>query len=62
MLYEAAKKRGIVLRLGCTVTGLDEERTAVLIKGGERIEADLIVGADGKLPSSPFPHDAIFPR
>jgi 2-polyprenyl-6-methoxyphenol hydroxylase-like FAD-dependent oxidoreductase len=48
VLYEAAKKKRIKLRLGCPVVGVEEETPAVLIKGGERIEGDLIVGADGK--------------
>lgn len=50
-LYKAAVKRGITLRLGCPVVAVDdedEENVAVVIKGGERIEADVIVGADGK--------------
>jgi salicylate hydroxylase len=55
VLYEAAKKRGIELRLGCPVVGVDVEAPAVLIKGGERIEGDLIVGADGKSCASHEP-------
>jgi salicylate hydroxylase len=50
MLYETARKNGIQLRLGCHVVGVDKEVPAVLIEGGERIEADLIIGADGKSP------------
>ena len=34
--------------MGCKVIGVDEEAASVLIEGRERIEADLIVGADGK--------------
>jgi 2-polyprenyl-6-methoxyphenol hydroxylase-like FAD-dependent oxidoreductase len=50
VLYQAATKRGITLRLGCPVVTLDEvdETLAVVIEGGERIEADVIVGADGE--------------
>jgi 2-polyprenyl-6-methoxyphenol hydroxylase-like FAD-dependent oxidoreductase len=48
VLFEAAVKRGISLRLGCPVVEVDDENLAVVIKGGERIEADVIVGADGK--------------
>jgi 2-polyprenyl-6-methoxyphenol hydroxylase-like FAD-dependent oxidoreductase len=50
VLYEAAKKRGITLRLGCPVVAIEEndETVAVVIRGGERIEAEVIVGADGK--------------
>ena len=40
----------ITLRLGCAIVGLveDDETLAVVTKNGERIEADVIVGADGK--------------
>jgi 2-polyprenyl-6-methoxyphenol hydroxylase-like FAD-dependent oxidoreductase len=51
VLYNAAVERGITLRLGCPVAAIDDEdegNVAVVIKGGERIEADVIVGADGK--------------
>jgi salicylate hydroxylase len=55
VLYEAAIKRGITLRLGCLVVALDEDdqTLAVVVKGGERIEADVIVGADGKSTTNP---------
>jgi salicylate hydroxylase len=55
ILYEAAMKRGITFRLGCPVVSLDEDddTSAVVIKGGERIEADVIVGADGKSEINP---------
>jgi 2-polyprenyl-6-methoxyphenol hydroxylase-like FAD-dependent oxidoreductase len=38
------------LRLGCPVVAIEEndETVAVVIRGGERIEAEVIVGADGK--------------
>jgi flavin-dependent dehydrogenase len=49
VLYQAAVERGITLRLGCPVVAIDDENVAVVLKGGERIEADVIVGADGKL-------------
>ncbi len=51
VLYKAAEERGIVLRLGCPVIAVEEDdakNVAVVIKGGDRIEADAIVGADGK--------------
>jgi salicylate hydroxylase len=48
VLYQAAVKHGINLRLGCAVVSVDDENPAVVIKGGERIPADIIVGADGK--------------
>jgi 2-polyprenyl-6-methoxyphenol hydroxylase-like FAD-dependent oxidoreductase len=48
VLYDAAVKRGITVRLGCPVVEVDDEEVSVLIKGGEKIKADIIVGADGK--------------
>lgn len=48
MLYKAAVGREITFRLGCPVVDIDDQNIAVVIKGGERIEADLIIGADGK--------------
>ncbi|TAQ86911.1 hypothetical protein B7494_g4752 [Chlorociboria aeruginascens] len=68
VLYEAAIQRGITLRLGCPVVTLDEDdqTLAVVVKGGERIEADVIVGADGIestvrrsiVPDSAYVHDS----
>jgi flavin-dependent dehydrogenase len=51
VLYDEARRRGVVSRLGCPVVAIDEDENslAVVVKGGERIEADVIVGADGKL-------------
>lgn len=45
----AAVSQGVAFRLGCPVIALDEgdETSAIVIKGGERIEANVIVGADG---------------
>ena len=50
VLYNAAMKQRITLRLGCTIVALDEddEKLAVVMKSGERIETDVVVGADGK--------------
>lgn len=53
VLWEAAKKRGVTLRLGSLVVDIDEEHPAVIIKGGERIEGDLVIGADGELSLDP---------
>ena len=54
ILYEAAIKRGVAFRLGCPVVALeeDDDTPAVVIKGGEKIEADVVVGADGKSESN----------
>ena len=51
VLYNEARRRGVVFRFGCPVVATDEDwnSLAVVVKGGERIEADVVVGADGKL-------------
>ncbi|KAE8448432.1 hypothetical protein EG329_009497 [Mollisiaceae sp. DMI_Dod_QoI] len=46
VMMEVVKKHGVNLRLGCRVQETDQEATAVILDTGERIEADLIVGAD----------------
>ena len=55
VLYKAAVERGVTLRLGCPVMAIDDEHednVAVVIRCGERIAADVIVGADGKSTSN----------
>lgn len=47
VMMDVVKKHGVNLRLGCRVQEIDHEATAVVLDTGERIEADLIVGADG---------------
>lgn len=49
-LVTAAKKRDIALRLGCEVTRLElsHKKPAVHLANGERIEGDVILGADGE--------------
>ena len=47
------------MRLGCPVVGVDDEEVAVVIKGGERIEADIVVGADGKSAFLSIYHDML---
>ena len=55
VLYEFAVKRGITLRFDCRVVALDDdsETLTVIIKDGKRIEADIVVGADGKSTTNP---------
>lgn len=50
VLHMAAEARGITIRLGCPVVAINQEgdNVAVVISSAERIEADVIVGADGK--------------
>src|SRR5437762_1691677 len=47
IMVEQAKKLGVSVLLGCTVTGLDFNRSTILIKGQPEFQADIIVGADG---------------
>lgn len=50
VMLEAVKLRGVTLRLGCVVVTVHDtnSRLAVEIEGSESIEADVVVGADGK--------------
>src|SRR5581483_4390027 len=45
-LLDAARERGVEVREGTTVAALDGGSTAVLA-GGERVSAEVVVGADG---------------
>ncbi|KAF8864941.1 FAD/NAD(P)-binding domain-containing protein [Acephala macrosclerotiorum] len=47
ILYAGAIERSVIVRLGCRVVSVDEKCPAIIINGGERIEADLVIGADG---------------
>ncbi|CZR68717.1 uncharacterized protein PAC_18616 [Phialocephala subalpina] len=47
VLWETAKEKGVTLHLGCRVVSVEDETTTVVLRSGERIEADLIIGADG---------------
>jgi flavin-dependent dehydrogenase len=51
LLYEAAVREGVKVRFGARVENLEDSspRPCVILSTGERIEADLIVGADGNL-------------
>ena len=49
-LYERAEALGVKFRFGALVTEHDFESPSVTLSSGERIECDLIVAADGKLP------------
>jgi salicylate hydroxylase len=52
LLYEAAVREGVNVRFGARVEKLADSSPlpCVILSTGERIEADLIVGADGTLP------------
>lgn len=47
ILYDAAVAAGVDVRLGCHVERVDAHVPAVHLKGGDVVEADFIVGADG---------------
>ncbi|KAL1966637.1 hypothetical protein VTN77DRAFT_4048 [Rasamsonia byssochlamydoides] len=47
LLYEAAKQAGATVILGTMVDRVDARAPAVILQDGRRIEADVIVGADG---------------
>jgi salicylate hydroxylase len=48
VLYKAAEKRDVALRLGSPVVSVNENKPSVTIRGGEILEADIIIAADGK--------------
>lgn len=55
VLFKAAVERGVTLRLGCPVIAIDDEHeddVVVVIRSGERIAADVLVGADGRSTSN----------
>ena len=49
MLYETAVKDGAKIRCKAKVVSADlnEERPSITLEDGEKVEADIIVGADG---------------
>ena len=48
VLYRAAQEAGVEIRLGCHVSSINQDLPAALLSDGEKIEADLIIGADGE--------------
>lgn len=51
MLYQAALDKGATIRLGCQVVSVDEQTPSVTLKSGEVVHGDVIIGADGMLPT-----------
>jgi 2-polyprenyl-6-methoxyphenol hydroxylase-like FAD-dependent oxidoreductase len=47
VMLNEAERLGVQIRLGCNVESLDFEQTEVVVEGGKRLKADVIVGADG---------------
>ena len=52
MLYEAAVKAGVEVRLGSRIKEIDANLPAITFMSGEKIKGDIIIGADG-MPSTP---------
>lgn len=47
-LADVALERGVEIKFSSPVVSIDHKQPAVLLKDGVRMEADLIIGADGK--------------
>jgi len=47
ILYYAALEAGVQVLLGTPIASVDENEPSVLLKSGQELKADLIVGADG---------------
>lgn len=48
MLLDEARRLGAGIRFDCDVSTVDFESPFVVLSDGERVHADVIVGADGK--------------
>lgn len=48
MLHDAAVKAGVEVRLSSRIQSIDENAPSVVLVSGEKIEADVIIGADGQ--------------
>lgn len=47
VLYEGAIREGVEVRFDSRVEVVDEKSPSITLSTGEKIEADLIIGADG---------------
>lgn len=56
---EVAAERGVEIVFNSKVTSIDKSNSAVILKDGTRMEADLIVGADGKYSSLKSFHSGV---
>jgi 2-polyprenyl-6-methoxyphenol hydroxylase-like FAD-dependent oxidoreductase len=50
ILYEHAVTSGVEIIFGKFVTGVKEQPPVVLLANGSSMEADIVIGADGKQP------------
>ncbi|MBR5261298.1 MAG: FAD-dependent oxidoreductase, partial [Oscillospiraceae bacterium] len=59
-IHSEVRKHGVTLRFGCSVEGFEEKDGGVdvLIEGGERIHADMVVMALGVTPDTAIAKDA----
>ncbi len=53
-MMQEATRLGVKIRLGCTVEGLDFDKSQVLVQDGETLSADVIIGADGESSAAMF--------
>jgi salicylate hydroxylase len=47
LLFEAAIEKGVDVRLESRIKSIDPDSPAVILLSGERIECDVVIGADG---------------
>jgi 2-polyprenyl-6-methoxyphenol hydroxylase-like FAD-dependent oxidoreductase len=52
IFYEHAFTSGVEIVFGKAVTGVSEQQPAVLFADGSSVEADIVIGADGKQPDA----------
>jgi 2-polyprenyl-6-methoxyphenol hydroxylase-like FAD-dependent oxidoreductase len=55
IFYERVVTSGVEIIFGKFVTGVKEQPPAVLFADGSSIEADIVIGADGKQPKLSAP-------
>lgn len=56
ILYSEAISKGVEVRFASRVRDVDEATPSVTLTTGETIKADLLIGADGTILSSPTFH------
>ena len=62
VMLDKAREVGVQIRLGVDVVDLDFDKTCVILAGAERVEGDVIIGADGiSLPQIRFPQHIFSP-
>jgi salicylate hydroxylase len=51
---QVAEERGIKVEFSTTIENVDVETTTVVLPDGRKLDADLIIGADGKCWRTPL--------